>query len=61
MKRSGNMIPAFLGIMALIVFFQNTEPMALHFLFWKLTLSRIILLPLIMLLGVALGYFLAKR
>lgn len=53
---------------ALIVFFlllfivhiQNTQVVTLHFLFWELSMSQIILMPLLILFGFGLGFIVAK-
>jgi putative membrane protein len=43
-------------ILLLIVVLQNTQVVTLRFLFWNLTMSRVILLPLVGLIGLILGY-----
>lgn len=52
------------GLIVLILFIifliQNTQVVTLRFYFWKLSMSQIILLPLTMLIGVAIGYILAR-
>ncbi len=42
--------------LALIIILQNTQVVTLRFLFWDIAMSRIILIPLLMLVGVVLGY-----
>ena len=49
-----------LGILVLIVLLQNTQVVTLRFLFWQVSMSRIILLPLILLAGFAAGFFVGK-
>lgn len=49
------------GILVFIIFMQNTQVVAIRFLFWELSMSRIILLPLIMLLGFIIGFFVGRR
>ncbi|MDP8267019.1 MAG: LapA family protein [Candidatus Aceula meridiana] len=49
------------GIIFAIIFFQNTQVVSIQFLFWKLSMSRIILLPLVMLVGVVIGFFVGKK
>jgi uncharacterized integral membrane protein len=44
----------------LIVLIQNTQVVTLRLLFWKVGMSQIILMPLIMLIGFILGYIVAK-
>lgn len=50
-----------LGALLLIVLLQNTQVVSVRFLFWKLSMSRIILLPLIMLIGFIIGFFVCKK
>ncbi len=47
-------------ILFVILVVQNTGVVTLHLLFWKLTMSRIILLCLVGLIGFVAGYF-ARR
>ncbi|MBW1782539.1 MAG: LapA family protein [Deltaproteobacteria bacterium] len=47
-------------ILALIFFIQNTQIVTLRLFFWKFSMTQIILLPLTMLIGFALGYIVAK-
>ncbi|MCF7878251.1 MAG: LapA family protein [Candidatus Omnitrophica bacterium] len=49
-----------MGVLFLIVFIQNTQVVSLRFLFWKLSMSRILLLPLVMLIGFIIGFFVGK-
>ena len=44
----------------LIILIQNTQVVTLRLLFWKVGMSQIILVPLIMLIGFVLGYIVAK-
>ena len=48
------------GGLFLIVLLQNTQVVSLRFLFWKLSMSRIILLPLVMLTGFVIGIFVSR-
>ena len=50
-----------LGVLLLIILLQNTQVTSMKFLFWKLSMSRIILLPLIMLIGFIIGLFIGKK
>lgn len=50
-----------LGTLLLIVLLQNTQVVSVRFLFWKLSMSRIILLPLFMLIGFIIGFFVGKK
>jgi putative membrane protein len=44
------------AILLLVVVLQNTQVVTLRFLFWNLSMSRVILLPLVGLIGFILGY-----
>lgn len=50
-----------LGGLLLIFLLQNTQVVSVQFLFWKLSMSRIILLPLVMILGFVVGFFVGKK
>lgn len=50
-----------LGILLLVVLLQNTQVVSVRFLFWKLSMSRIILLPLVMLIGFTIGFFVGRK
>ncbi len=56
MKTLKTTIVVALLVVSLVVVIQNTEVVTLRFLFWELSASRIILIPLIMLVGFVLGY-----
>ncbi len=47
-------------ILALVIIFQNADPVQLKVFFWEFNASLIILLLLVLLLGMAIGYFLPK-
>lgn len=49
-----------LVVLAIIVIVQNTTLVNLKVLFWDFEASLIILLILVLLLGMAIGYFLPK-
>ena len=49
------------GILLAVVLLQNTQVVSIRFLFWKLSMSRIILLPLVMLIGFTIGFFVGKK
>ncbi len=49
-----------LGILILIVFFQNTQVTSIQFLFWRLSMSRIILLPTVLAIGFIIGFLVGK-
>ena len=50
-----------LGVLLLIFLLQNTQVVSIRFLFWKLSMSRIILLPIVMFIGIAIGFFVGKK
>ncbi|MBU1083766.1 MAG: LapA family protein [Candidatus Omnitrophica bacterium] len=50
-----------LGILFFIVLVQNTQVVSLRFLFWELSMSRIILLPLVTLVGFVIGFFIGRK
>ncbi|MBU1925905.1 MAG: LapA family protein [Candidatus Omnitrophica bacterium] len=45
----------------LVVLLQNTQVVSVQFLFWKISMSRIILLPVVMGMGFIIGFFMGKR
>lgn len=49
------------AFLLLIFLLQNTEIVSVTFLFWQLSISRILLIPLLILLGFLLGFIVAKR
>jgi len=51
---------AIAGILIIVVFLQNTQVASAQFLFWKLSMSRVILLPLVMFVGFVIGFFVGK-
>jgi len=49
-------------LLVLIIFIlQNTQVVSVQFLFWKISMSRIILLPVVMSIGFIAGFFVAKK
>jgi len=44
----------------LILLIQNIQVVTLRFLFWEISMSRIIFIPLILIIGFILGYIFAK-
>jgi len=46
-----------LAVLLVIIIFQNTEPVSLEILFWRITMSRILLYPLIFLIGLGVGWY----
>lgn len=53
-------IIAVLILLLLIIILQNSQVVTLRLLFWKLEMSRIILMPLLLLIGFGAGYGTAK-
>jgi uncharacterized integral membrane protein len=49
-----------LGILFLIFLFQNTDVVTLRLYFWKVSMSQIILIPAVLLIGFAVGFTIAK-
>jgi len=47
-------------VLGVIVILQNTEIATFRFLFWNLTMSRIIFLPMVFAAGAAAGYLLGR-
>lgn len=45
----------------LIILLQNTQVVSVRFLFWELNMSRIILLPLTMVMGFVIGFFVGRK
>lgn len=60
MKPKSIFIAAFVSLF-LIVLLQNTQVVSVQFLFWKISMSRIILLPLVLLAGFIVGFFIGKQ
>ncbi len=50
-----------LGILALILLLQNTEVVTLRLLFWSISMSGIIFIPLLIIAGFLAGFFFGKR
>lgn len=47
-------------ILFLIFLIQNTQVVTLHLYFWKISMSQIILIPLVLILGFIVGYIVAR-
>jgi len=59
------MKPKLLIILVIVVLFlifliQNTQVATLHLFFWKISMSLIILIPLVLIVGLIVGYILAR-
>ena len=44
----------------IIILVQNVDVVTLRFLFWDISMSRIIFIPLILIIGFVLGFIAAK-
>lgn len=44
----------------LIIVFQNTQVVSLRFLFWQISMSRVILMPIIMFIGFIVGFVIGR-
>jgi lipopolysaccharide assembly protein A len=53
-------ITILLAVLFVMIVIQNTEVVTLRFLFWKFSMSRIILMAVILLIGFVGGYIVAK-
>jgi len=51
---------AVLVIILFVVLIQNTELVSFQFLFWTLTMSRILMILFLVLLGLVTGYILGR-
>ncbi|MFC1808554.1 lipopolysaccharide assembly protein LapA domain-containing protein [Candidatus Omnitrophota bacterium] len=49
------------SVLFLIILLQNTQVVSVRLLFWELSMSRIILLPLILIAGIAVGFFIGRK
>ena len=45
-----------LAALLLIIVFQNSEPVTVELLFWKISMSGILLYPLIFVIGIGAGW-----
>lgn len=48
-------------IFILVFILQNTEVVTVNFLFWKIAMSRVILILVLLLVGFLLGYIFRSR
>jgi len=49
-----------LAVLFIIILIQNTYVVTIRLFFWKIGMSQIILIPLTMLIGLVIGYIVAK-
>ena len=47
-------------VLSLVILLQNTEVVEFQILFWKLAMSRIILISFVLISGFIIGYLVAK-
>ncbi|MFO7459885.1 MAG: lipopolysaccharide assembly protein LapA domain-containing protein [Desulfatiglandales bacterium] len=60
MKQPRFIIALILVILVGILLLQNTQVVTLKIYFWEISMSQIILLPLVLLLGLLVGYGIAR-
>ncbi|MBU2499505.1 MAG: DUF1049 domain-containing protein [Proteobacteria bacterium] len=60
MKNPKIIVSLVLAILFVIFLLQNTQVVNLRFYFWKISMSQIILIPLVLILGFVIGYVVAK-
>ena len=53
-------VPAILAVLFLIILLQNTDVVTLRVLFWDVSMSQVILIPLVLTIGFVLGFVVAK-
>jgi uncharacterized integral membrane protein len=46
-------------LLSLVILIQNTQVVTLHVFFWHITMSRILLIPILILVGFIIGYLAA--
>jgi len=49
-----------LAVLFIIFLVQNTQVVTLRLYFWKISMSQIILIPLVLILGFIIGYIVCK-
>ena len=54
--KAKSIIAVILLIFVLVIIFQNTEVVSFRFLFWQISMSRIVWLLLVLLIGFVAGY-----
>ena len=60
MKKPKTIVAFAIIALLLIIFFQNTQVVSFRIFFWKISMPQIILTPLTMVIGLVLGYIIAK-
>ncbi|HLF18362.1 MAG TPA: LapA family protein [Candidatus Omnitrophota bacterium] len=54
----------FIGIilmLPIILLLQNTQVVTVRFLFWQISMSQIILIPLVLVIGFVVGFLIGKK
>ncbi len=49
-----------LAILAFVIVIQNTQVTTVQFFFWRLYMSRIVLILIMLVIGVVIGYIIGK-
>ena len=60
MKNPKFIIALIVAVLFLILLFQNTQVVRLNIFFWEISMSQIILIPLVLILGFVAGYVVAR-
>ena len=60
MKNPKVIVGLVVGVLFVIFLFQNMDDVALRLYFWQVSMPKIILVPLAILVGFAVGFLLAK-
>ena len=60
-KKQREILLLLAGVLFLIILFQNTEVISIKFLFWKVSMSRIILIPLLVSIGFGFGFWVGRK
>ena len=47
-------------VFAIVILFQNTQVVEVQILFWKIAMSRIIMIVFFLIVGFIIGYFVPK-
>ena len=57
--RPKTIIVLVLLLLSLVILIQNTQVVTLQVFFWHITMSRILLIPILILVGFIIGYLVA--
>ena len=60
-KKTKLILILILAVLVIIALIQNREVAHFSFLFWKISISQLLLIPLLLLIGFALGYLAGRR